>query len=156
MIKNLSSYVSKSDIKPELACVLVKPDRMVATDSFRLVEVKGQTGIDKDTLIKLPKALKTLSAVTLKDEKLGTMEKGAWYELETIEGAFPRYETIMPTAEPIATIRVNAEYLKEIAQTFEDKKKLGFVDISFFGELKALRFTNKDESVTALLMPMAR
>lgn len=146
MIKNLSSFVSKTGLGKSISGVLITPEKIVATDSFKLIEIKYETGVDSPIVVRLPKGLKTLDgAVAVQSGKL--FNKGAEYQGEIIKEDFPKYEKILPTTAPILTRYVDARLLKDICEAFNGGMKIELHE-------SLLIFTNKDASIKAVLSPM--
>lgn len=146
MIKNLSSFVSKTRIGESISGVLITPEKIVATDSFKLIEIKYETGVDSPIVVQLPKGLKTLDgAIAVQSGKL--FNKGAEYQGKIIEEKFPDYEKILPTTKPTLTRYVDSRLLKDICEAFNGGMKMELHE-------SLLIFTNKDESMKAVLSPM--
>lgn len=152
-IKNLSDFIHKDSNRDVLNSVLIAPDKIVATDSFKLVEIKTETGISEPLLVKLPKGIKTFESVhsengivTIRDKK------GAGYQVDVLSTAytFPEYEKLIPTTEPKLTVRLSPEYLAQVAKAFEGDV---YVEIALHGNAKPLVFTS-DSNVRVLLMPI--
>jgi hypothetical protein len=150
-IKNLSAFIGKMGGGGWVQGVHIMPDRIVATDSFKLVEIKTETGVTEAVTVVAPKALKTFDGVTVDGEKITLQNKGAEYLTRKHEGEFPAYEKVMPEGEPQITIRLQPQLLKEVAEAYG---KEAYVDMHIYGELKPLKFENGNKDVTVLLMPM--
>lgn len=126
--------------------MLITPEKIVATDSFKLIEIKYETGVDSPIVVQLPKGLKTLDgAVALQSGKL--FNKGAEYQGNILEEKFPDYEKIIPTTAPILTRYVDARLLKDICEAFNGGMKMEL-------HKSLIIFTNKDSSIKAVLSPM--
>lgn len=125
----LVAFASKSDMRPALACVKFDGETAVATDSFRLVEIKQKEA---------PKPTETvmLNAYQLGKVKLGreinfeiepkghiaTAKTGdVAVNIKTTENPdeYPKYEQIFQAAEdrPHVEIYLNGEYLATIVKT---------------------------------------
>jgi len=50
-----------------------------------------------------------------------------------IEGTFPEYQQLFPTANPISVVSVNAKYLEKLAKFFAGLSELGNVTIKTYG-----------------------
>ncbi len=150
-MKNLSDFVSKSNIRPSISGVLVTPEKIVATDSFKLIEIKRANAVKEAIIVKLPKGLKTFDRIS--DEKL--YHKNAEYPIEKIDDTFPAYESIIPTTEPKMTIIVNPKFLAEICAAFSKEVTIA---LELHGEDKPIVITARDtrgdkkEDIRALLM----
>lgn len=167
-IKNLSAFTAKSDTKQELAGVLVTKDKLVATDSFRLIEVQSEAGkdLEKPIIVKMQKGVKTFDHVTQNTDGTVTLTtKGASTpSAYVLDGdTFPKYEPLIPDIKnAIAHIKLNPQFLKEIAQAFEDlqgKNELNSVHMYVFEEesrAKPVLFTNDKGTARALLMPILK
>lgn len=151
-IKNLSDFVSKEKIERAIEGVLIMPDKIVATDSYKLIEITTETGVPAPVIVKMPKGLKTFESVTAASV---LTNKGATYQCEVLRAdKYPKYEAVIPAGEPVATVRVNAEYLEQIASACKGAGQFHAVEIAFHGELKPLVFTTN--GIRALLMPMTK
>jgi hypothetical protein len=73
-----------------------------------------------------------------------------------IEGKFPEYQQIFPTAEPNSIISVNAKYLEKLAKFFAGLSKTGNVTIKTYGAHDPILFeaSNEVQTARALLMPL--
>lgn len=164
MVKNISDFCSPSMMRSEINAVLVTPDRIVATDSFKLIEIKKETGAGAPVLVKLPKGVKTFDTITYKKDDVGTFVNGAWTEIGTPLDAdiYPKYEAIMPTGEPLKKVRLSVHHLKAIITACEGKgrDRIDLVDISVYAKeygpvkFERVRKVDENETVTMLLMPV--
>lgn len=151
MIKNLTDFISKQLPARGMNGVLVKPDRIVATDSFKLIELKMESDIKKPILLNLPNGVNKFSKI-LKLEKDWYVENGnALYKATEMKDDFPKYEQIIPKDKPVFKIRLSPLHLKAICTAFEDKESM---DIEFHGEMKVVVCTDKDKTLMTLLMPI--
>ncbi len=76
-------------------------------------------------------------------------------QLHKTEGDFPEYRKIVPTEQPIASIKVNPALLIECLEAFTDEKE-NSVTIDLFGAYQPLIITGADKTndhIKALLMP---
>lgn len=154
--KNIEAFTSKAKLGHAIDGVLITPAGIVATDSFKLIECKHDTGAADSFIVNLPKGLKTFERVERVGKGANVYHKGAKYEVDTVEPAdtYPQYKDVIPTGEPLATVKVNAFYLEQIAAAF---KELGDCNatISFYGDHKPLVFKSTEEGEQlALLMPV--
>lgn len=158
MIKNITDFTSKNAYGKCIEGVHVTPNAVVATDSFKLIEIKQETGAADSFTVKLPKGLKTFDKI----ERVGTganiYHKGAKYEVSKIEeDEFPKYEQIFPTDKPVAVVRLNAEFLRQIATAFESiDPTFGAINVTLYGENKPVVFTEDQNRVRAILMPIMK
>jgi len=152
MIKNISSFTAKTKgLKPAIEGILITPDKIVATDSLKLIEISEKTGVNDTFIVQLPKGLKTFDRI----ERIGTgsniYHKTAKYEVaRNCEEAFPDYLKVIPEegSESI-TITVNPEYLKDIAEAFSGENK---IILKYYGDKKPIVFSNEKKTIKALLM----
>ena len=154
--KNIEAFTSKAKLGRPIDGVLVMPDRIVATDSYKLIECKHDTGAADSFTVNLPKGIKTFDRIERVGKGANVYHKGAKYEVNTVEPAdtYPQYKAVIPTDRPIATVRVNALYLEQIAAAFRECGD-GNATISFYGDSKPLVFkSTKDGEQLALLMPV--
>lgn len=154
MIKNITAFTSTSDMGRAIEGVRIEPNRIVATDSYKLIEIIEKTGEDSFT-VKLPKGLKTFERV----ERIGTganlYHKGAKYEVsKVIEDEYPQWEKIIPEGEPQFTVKLSPEHLSEICKAFTEGRAIHEMTIAYYGENKPLVFTRKDGLLRAVLAPM--
>ena len=160
MIKNIEAFTSKQKLGRAIDGVLIMPDKIVATDSFKLIELKGDTGAADSFTVKLPKGLKTFERV----ERVGTganiYHKGAKYEVAEVGAAdeYPKHEAIWPTGEPVASVILDAGHLAAICAAFESASTTGVahIEIKIYEENKAVEFTSKTGVLRALLMPVLK
>lgn len=165
--KEVQQFTSQSGIKPVLTGVLFDGKTAVATDSFRLVEITNDS--------QEPTAPMLLSAKTLKAAKVkaqadinregerivASSDTGDTFILTEPDNYqdFPKYHSIFPTDEPIATISLNGRYLAEVALALS---KLGDyaekITLEIHGPGKPIVFkaSSKTQSARALLMPVNR
>ena len=162
----LHKFASPSMLKPALACVLTDGITAVATDSFRLVEIKT-IAPDAD---KPSKAPMMLPASILKQIKMGKNDStihlspttiqttNATYNLPKLEDPadFPSYQQIFPTDTPLATVMVNAKYLAEICTALSALDPFAKITLEVHGPLKPLviRAIGSGSEARAMLMPL--
>lgn len=156
MVKNLKEFTSKSTLNPCLQGVLVTSDRLVATDSFKLIEIQIVNQIKKSYVQELPKGIKTMHSVL--NDKVYIDAKGSTIPISEINDPYPEYKAILAQLKtPRATVRLSASHLKAIAEAFMvDKKDMlnDYIDVELFDELKPVKFTRAN--ITALLMPQIK
>lgn len=154
MIKNLSAFVSKGKFDRPIEGILITSSMVVATDSFKLIEVKGETGIKDSFTVKLPEKLKSFDTITRAGVEATIHNKGAQYKaMAKPADEYPKYERVIPTEEPIVSIKLSPEHLKEICIAFENG---GGMTLSIYGDTKPVVFTNDKEDKRALLMPISK
>lgn len=111
MIKNLNEFVSKLPDKPALQCLLVDAHTIVATDSFKLIEIEHETGVKKPFLMKMPKGAKDYTdAIKLDD--------GMRLDVES----YPKYKNLFPKKTPRVFVRLHPDHLMSIVKAFTGKK----------------------------------
>lgn len=73
-----------------------------------------------------------------------------------VEGNYPAYEAVIPTATPKATVKLSPELLTMLLKAAIEST--GGVGVTFhvYGEMDAVKLTaeNKDEKFTGVIMPM--
>jgi len=154
MIKNLSAFVSSMKLGREIENVLVCPDKIVATDSFKLIEVLGETGAADSFTVKLPKGLKTFDRVQKTDKGADVLHKGAIYSVEVGDAElYPKYEAIIPTDKPVYTVTLSPAHLAAICEAYKDCPSF---TLSMYGANKPVVFTEDKEKVRALLMAILK
>lgn len=156
MIKNITAFVSAKPFQAGIAGVRIMPDRVAATDSYKLIELKADTAVAGPFTVKLPKGVKTFDSVTIKDNAAQITNKGALYAAEVIAEEFPKYEQLIPKTEDAKiSVTVNAEYLMQIAEAFKAHGKQGQVTLHLYDDKhKPILCTESDGKLTALLMPV--
>lgn len=130
---SFAADASTNKLRRPIGGLLIKPDRVIATDSYRLIEVQKpkavhpEINVDVRGLIVARKATKkqtTLITLHYADEnaKEGKAtilnEDGTTVTAptgETLPEKYPTYEAILPTGKPRAFTKLNATYLKEMA-----------------------------------------
>jgi len=157
MIKNIEAFTAKTKLGRAIDGVLITPTHIVATDSFKLIERKVDTGAADSFTVVLPKGLKTFDKVEQTKTGADIYHKGGVYAAETSNASeYPKYKAVIPTGKPVATVKVHALYLEQIAAAFRELGD-GNTTISFYGDRKPLVFkSTKDGEQFALLMPMLR
>jgi len=154
----MDKITCKSSVRPELQSIYFCPDKMVATDSFRLIEVKKQIGIPEPRLIKA-KGFKGRGSVMVNPDDV-VNDDGNLIQGQRVDAAYPDYEQIFDGLNdaPRFSMLVNAKLLAELlaeadAQADDANHK---VRLDFFETMKPLIITaqGRDASVRALLAPM--
>jgi hypothetical protein len=161
----MDKITSKTSIRPELEGVYFSDDKMVATDSFRLLEVKKPIALaGKPRVIKV-KGFRGRGIVAIADTDIIT-DGAKLLQGERVEAEYPEYEKVFDglSDQPRFSMLVNAKYLAELlaevdAQAGSHSHKVRLV---FFESMKPLLVTATGEtpdqeevSVRALLSPMS-
>jgi hypothetical protein len=157
MIKNLKEFLPKSKLGRSIEGVLVEKDKIVATDSFKLIEIRHNTGAGTPFIATLPPKLKTITKIEkISDTKARvTGKNGEMYETGLLTDPYPDYAKIIPTTDPIATLKVNPVYLASIGEALSaDNDSFMGITIEIHGANKPIVF--KSKNMTALLMPIQR
>ncbi len=161
MIKNIKEFVTpqnKGNAYTKITMgVLVTPSEIVATDTYKLIEVKIKNDVEKPIVIKLPKGIKSIHSVN-KDIAYEN-GRGDTFFVEKMEGEYPQYKTIFNRLEnkKKITIRVSASHLEAIAKAFTVTGEYPeHVDMDIYpdNEYNAIKFTR--DNITALLMPIIK
>ena len=151
MIKNLSDFTSKN--REPLTGIYIAPDRIAATDSFKLIEQKRETGAKEPYIALLPKGVKTFETAMLQGNNTTVLDDQ--HIAKVIDGDFPKYESIWPTDKPIATIKLSAKHLEQVAKAFVGLDPFDGVTIEIRGDkYKPLVFIEEKSGTRAMLMPM--
>lgn len=153
-IKNITAFTSKSKIKPVLQSIHVMPDKIVATDSFKLIEVIGDTGAIETFNVIPPKGLKTFDKIERKDGQPVFTHKNAEYKGELVLEDFPEYEQVIPKTDPVLEITISPAHLKEVCAAFESKDDFSGMQFAFHGKTRPIVITNKKKDIRVLLMPI--
>ena len=130
----MDKITGKSSIRPELSAIYFTPDKMVATDSFRLIEVKKAIDIKEPRIIKA-KGFKGRGTVTIGDDDI-INDHGKLIQGERVDAEYPDYEkAAFDNGEPKFSIMLNIKYLAELAAEVAaqscaafDKARLDFYD----------------------------
>ena len=112
----MDKITSKSSIRPELTGIYFTHDKMVATDSFRLIEVKKEVALEGEPRVVKAKAFRGRGAVSVDANNL-INDGGNLIGGEATGGTFPEYEKLFDEMSdaPRFTMLVNAKYLAELA-----------------------------------------
>ena len=102
----MDKITGKSSIRPELSAIYFTPDKMVATDSFRLIEVKKAIDIKEPRIIKA-KGFKGRGTVTIGDDDI-INDHGKLIQGERVDAEYPDYEkAAFDNGEPKFSIMLN-------------------------------------------------
>ena len=142
--------------------------------------VPGYAAVELATPIIVPaKVITALGKSIKKNAKLpilsyaafaGTKEDSATFittDLETaspsisriIPGDFPKYDQLIPTNKPLATVKINPEYLMKVCKIMAEATKssgLPAMTLELRGETEpvVIRVSNREHDIMALLMPI--
>lgn len=185
---DITNFASKDDTRPAaLRGVYLTKEASVATDSYRLIEV-STPDINADDLPsimpnndiegivpinaikKASKNIKTNNelpilenvssevkgdSIVLNSTDLETTDR---VETRLIEEKYPEYKLIMPTDKPGYTIKVNPQYIKDVADYFIKHGAEKHMTIQLYNDDKsAVMFTGKTvagQTIKALVMPI--
>lgn len=157
----VAKFASASTVRAELSSVLIKNGRVVATDSFRLVELAIEDAEGAEPVLVDAKAFGKLRGKELEAETgipgagLTIEADGVKTILQSIDASrFPDYEQVLPTSEPTASVRINGRYLAEVAALIAKTEKNETVLIDFYGQQKPVIIsTSKGRGI---VMPVLR
>ncbi len=173
--KDLYKFTSPSALRPALNAVLFNGWRAVATDSFRLVEVKQTqtTGagipeilLSRDGLkaVKTTKKTSTIEITPIADSyhhelKPDTSPAPIAVRAYPDADEYPKYETIKDDCEAhtYTTVVLNGEMLAEIAEYLARFQTNGFIKLrvpTTPNHPIILEARSKTESAYAILMPI--
>lgn len=154
MIHNISALVSKDEFGRTIEGVMLYPDRVVATNSFTLIERMMPTGVTDPISVLLPKGIKTFDEVTItgEDVTLTNMKTLAQYRSRKIDGSLPEYKQIIPSDDPVLTIKLNPKLLIELCKAFKDHAD--GVEFKFWGDKKPVQLNAGD--LMGLIMPILK
>lgn len=155
----MDKITSKSIIRLELTGVYFAADKMVATDSFRLIEVKKDIAIEGEPRVIKAKGFKGSKSVSITADNI-VKDGEKLIRGEATGGTFPDYEQVFEglSGEPRFSMVINAKYLAEVAAEVDAQSGEPFhkVRLDFFESMKALVMSAEGEnvSVRALVAPM--
>ena len=150
----LSGIASKSNFKPELSTIAFFGDRTVATDSFRLVEIKADgEPVETPTLFK---AKDTKQRVKLEKEiEFNTDYLKEEFGLKPVEGFYPEIDKILKPAfsnEDVIELSIDAKLLLETLQVFTRANKDNGVTLKV-PTTKGKGITIQADGIRAIVMP---
>ena len=173
-----AKIAAKSEIKPELACVLFTKGKTVASDGYRLLEVaapldggkiEGAMLGAKPFLVNAQQVAKKLKPDHHNDDRVGLMHldrerveflvNGEVEILKPVEGRFPEYEGLFPQGEPVVRLKLNAQLLGELLEVMG--KMTGAwepVMMNIYGPEKPMVIEGwtRQQPARALMMPMSK
>lgn len=150
MIKNIDKFISRG-IKRSTNGVHITPTHIIATDTYKLIKIKQPSDIKEAYTFELPKGVKTFDTIERHDKEVRILIGGNTLVSKVIDETYPDIEAVIPVGEPVVKITISTEHLAEIAEAI---KKSGQVELSYYGEIKPLVFTTKNEAIKILLMPI--
>ena len=158
----MDKLTCKSSVRPELSGIYFTPEKMVATDTYRLNEVKKTIALEGASRVIKAKGFRGRGSVVINKDNL-VKDDGKLIQGEVVgdPDAYPKYEQIFDElAEPKCSMKVNAKYLSELAAEVaaETKEPFDAVRLDFYDEYKPLviRSEHRDVKVRAALSPMTR
>jgi hypothetical protein len=160
----MDKITSKSSIRPELQGIYFSPGRMVATDSFRLVEVKKEISLEGEPRVVKAKGFRGRGEVSVDADNL-INDGGKLIGGEVVDAPYPEYEEVFEglSGGPRFSMVINAKYLAEVAAEVDAQSGNPFhkVRLDFFESMKALVISaegrtneGREVSVRALVAPM--
>jgi len=128
MKKIFKKLVSKDKVRLELSKVLLTKEKIVCTNSYTLLEVDRQC-FAKDDALKLSILDQHFDKKTLlKPDELDMEEKILSVLPLEEDTLFPAYQQVIPTESDLAnkyyTVKVNPQYLADVAQAIADTFKV--------------------------------
>lgn len=171
------THAAQNTLRPVLSSLYIMPDRVVCSDSYRLLEVTktrtehAPTLIDRESLAVTRKQINKKTMFTClevdgADVNVTVVNPGAngtptntTTKALTTLGVFPNYAQIMPTGKPLAWVKLNASYLRELAAYAEKYGADDHSDIflELYGEEKPAQITFTTEhghKARGILMPL--
>jgi DNA polymerase III sliding clamp (beta) subunit (PCNA family) len=160
----MDTITSKTSTRPELQGVYFSADRMVATDSFRLLEVKKPIALAGEPRVIKAKGFRGRGIVAVADADIIT-DSTKLLQGERMAAEYPEYEKVFDglSEQPRFSMVVNAKYLAELLAEVDAQAGTPFqkIRLDFFESMKPLLITATGETpdkqpvcVRALLSPM--
>ena len=160
----MDKITAKTGVRPELQGIYFAPGKMVATDSYRLIEVKKEISLEGEPRVVRAKGFRGHGAVSVDANNL-INDDGKLIGGEVIDADYPEYEKVFEglSGEPRFSMVINAKYLAEVAAEVDAQSGTPFhkVRLDFFESMKALVISaagktseGRDVSVRALVAPM--
>lgn len=142
---------SKSKLGRSIEGILFAPDKMVATDSFRLLEVKKKITVDKPVVMAVKGFSGTGDNIIVNKE---TVVDGKKHLVAfPINDQFPIYESIIPKTKPVFEMTVDAKLFGELLlEQAKHQPGISHVKLSFYGTNKVIKSVGKD--TMGLTMPV--
>lgn len=158
-----AKFASKSQVRPELSCVLTDGVNATATDSFRMVEITNIASAESEPVLINAKAIIAAKIkkgiATLDDETIAV--EGVKYPIGSAPEAssYPLIERVWEQAaetKQSVEMKVNGEWLAEILTALSKLDDTGAVTIRVTPGSKPILVTAKGNGHTAraILMPI--
>jgi len=145
-MNNITKYLSKSSIKPELQSIYLTENKAIATDSFKLIEITRNESVEEPVIVRIPKGVRKIDNI----DQNGVITNGInTVQGEIIDGNFPDYKTVMPKNEPEYEITFSPEHLAVIIESYKKEKS---ITLKFYGNEKPMMI--QKNGVMTLLMPV--
>jgi hypothetical protein len=175
---SVAQFASTSEIRPELSCIHHNGITTVATDSFRLVEIKyvgaAATYFDKPQLYRakdiIRAKVKTSGDIDAK-RNLTTTDKGAitatYLEDRGVTAdQYPKYESLFENEsladKNVIEIKINGAYLASVALALSKLNDFGKITLripkgdSIGTRFIEMRATGQDHEARALVAPCVK
>ena len=150
----VAKIASKNSLKKELNCIAYRGDKVVATDSFRMMEVPVEDGValEKPDL-RIASSAKMPAGYLMVDEPLGLELKDA--------DKYPDTDVVMKSSAEgeFVTFNVNGKLFGELLMQMAKLNNFGQVTVKVpTTPYKAIMLESKFGDLTAkgLMMPMNR
>lgn len=150
---------------PSVRGVWFYPDKTMATDSYRLIEVTAPEGLEGEANVIEPVCLPAREVERIKanehalieiENKTATITTGAnQTKLAILDASAILYDALFTNKEPAAKIVLNAKYLKELCAILEKANDANRITISVYSETEPIKLEAKGaQNIRALLMPI--
>ncbi len=152
-----------SDIKPEIASVYIYPENdmlvFVATDSFRLAEKKVKIkNSDQFLPILVPfknilEIMRVIDGVTddmkicFSKNQLSMAYNGTYITSRLVDGIFPDYKQIMPTAHTTEAVVLKQDLVSALKMSNIFSDKFNQISLSLSPSKKILAFSGKNNNI---------
>lgn len=163
-MRDITNFLSKSMIKPELAHVYVQEGYAIATDSFRLIEIKLDDFCTENIASGYYSATKwkTMYKAYTKKTKdietfMRTIQENALYADTHKDFNYPSYKNVIPTADKLKDfnhdVKFNLEYLVDFLEVVAGASEVvDFAKIKTDGNMAYF----ENDTVKLLLMKINR
>ncbi len=155
----IAKIVKKEDVRPALCGVLFKGNKIVATDSFKLLEITGEDqGLNLIVPGRYFKAGDTMTAEGQIKRKDGAIVHPAGAIVN--EDSYPMYEQLMPIDEDLdeqyESIRLTRDHLVDLIDAMPDQQIQLFVPKAnrAKGKYRPVFVRTINKKVRGLLMPV--
>ena len=179
----VARFADKSERRPELAAVFFKKDMVVATDTFRLLEISTPANVKPEEFpdamrgfspflvdaravskLKIPKH-KTLPALEYAAIKHLDKDNATFLTVDdtlsqstttarVVDGTFPDYEAIFPSGAPVLEITINGKLLAELLNTLSKLNKMSSVKLKLYGTEKPIALFAENDTQRARALLM--